>query len=339
MDIENQTPWAADAMPMWTQNRTRQPVLVVKTGYRWDEQGELHPLSQSDIVLEKAERYYNDDPSSHSLQADLDLVPFKQGFELTLTGTAHFPRPVEMFEVALQLIDRQEQPNWQKSLRIIGPHHWQRNLLGWLPSKTEPIASLPLQYEYAFGGSHPDRPQKANQKNPAGLGHHVTVGAALPQIQQLPLINKKHNKPEPAGFGPLPRHWQPRQVRQRQVNADAAIEGYCPYPFIVDPLLYNSAPKDQQFSAAPSPDLRLRLKNLDKQQPNQTVNLPNAKPEAVLSNGDKVELNWDTLVIDSDNKQLFQLWRGVVPIALLDIYSVDLTLNDATLAAPEEAAL
>lgn len=333
MKTDNHTPWAAFATPLWTVERKKEPVLVVKTGFTWDEQGNLTPMKQSDIPFEQFDRFNNDDPQNHSMAAAGDYVPFKNGFELLLFGTAYSVKPVPMFEVSAQIQEPNGKTVWEKQLYVLGPHHWQRNLFGWVTSIPEPITELPLQYEFSYGGMADKNQEKLCEYNPAGQGYVVESGRALPQIQNKPLISQKKHKPEPVGFGPLASHWQPRKAAFDALNNSDAFGGGCPYKYVVDRSLYNVAPADQQLTSIPANGSILTLRNLDAKRPVQQVKLPVANPKAKLSGGESIALTYDTLIIDADKKELYQVWRGTVPLALKhmnsqDIQIVDLTLNE-----------
>ena len=86
MQIENNTPFAAATLPMWHRNRKIHPILVIKTGYRWNDEGQLSALTQDEIIIEPVDRYTNDDAENASLEASADMVPFKNGFELLASG-------------------------------------------------------------------------------------------------------------------------------------------------------------------------------------------------------------------------------------------------------------
>lgn len=328
MQVDNRSPWASDSMPLWTDQRTLQPVLVIKTGFQWDALGHLHPIPVEDIPIETTERFYNDDPEQGSLAAAADMVPFKHGCELLIFGTAKAPSSGNAFNVEVQWFSEQQQRLWAKQLRVFGRHVWGKNLFGWMPSALEPVDYMPLRYEYAFGGQHEEKPEKTNPNNPVGRGQQVSVGAELPQIQQAPFITSRHQKPMPAGFGPLAAHWQPRFERYRQLDAEAAASGQCPYPWRLDRALYNCAPADQQFEQWPDTKGSLRLKHFAGEHPEQSVNLPNCQPIATLSDGREIELRWDTLIVDTDNCSLFQVWRGVVPVSLKDLLNAQVLVMD-----------
>ena len=96
-----------------------------------------------------------------------------------------------------------------KELAVIGKRYW-RALIG--PSAPEPFTTMPLSYEYAFGGEKYD-------KNTRGMGME-TVDVFGEQRMPLPnvenpdkLMTSEADRPEPAGFAPLDIMWQQRLKR------------------------------------------------------------------------------------------------------------------------------
>ena len=335
MNIDNSTPWDAIAVSMWTIERQRRPVLIVKTGYSWDAQGKLTALPTGQSELEVVDRFYDDDPENRSIESAGDLVPFKDGFEVVLAGTAYSPEPAPMFTVSAKLVTPGHQTYWHKELHILGPHHWQRGFLGWVPSSPEHIKSLPLCYEYAYGGKSKDKENKLNEMNPVGLGYSVEADSALPQIQTTPYISQRKHKPAPVGFGPIAPHWYPRSKYFSELNSDDAVKGACPYKYAVNSAIYNVAPTDQQFREVPPTGSKLELINLHPEQAIQLIELPSAKPVAMV-NDVNVELLWDTLIVDCDHCKIYQVWRGIVPVTERQMMSEDISLTDNTVEEVEQ---
>jgi hypothetical protein len=91
-------------------------------------------------------------------------------------------------EVMVKIGDR------EKRLFVFGSRTWNHGL----PSKPEPIVSLPLDYAHAFGGAEYD-------KNPDGIGYKDNL---LPCIENpAKLVASPGDTPAPAGFSPLDPSW------------------------------------------------------------------------------------------------------------------------------------
>jgi hypothetical protein len=329
MNIDNKSQWAYCIAPQWTINRKLQPLLVVKTAYQWDDQGTLTPLPESDIEIEVVDRFYNDDAQNKGLAASSDTVPFKKGFELLLTGTAHSLAPTQSIMVSMALQDATHRTVWQKQCRVTGERHWQRSLLGWQPSEPALFQSLPMQYEHAYGGKCSKNSDNVFNENPIGIGFKINSEQnALPIIEQAPWLTNPKQSRSPAGFAPLAPHWSPRLERLQSLDAEAAAQGACPYSWPVDPNLFNAAPEDQILTEPPNQSCRLKLQGLHPKHEVQTIALPKNIPQAWYKSA-LLPLVWDTLIIDADKQRLYQLWRVSVPITLSQLPSLALTLSNA----------
>ncbi|MFQ3229590.1 DUF2169 domain-containing protein [Reinekea sp.] len=338
MNIDNKSQWAYCIVPQWTIDRNLKPLLVVKTGYQWDDQGVLTPLPETDIEIEVVDRFYDDDAQNKSLAACNDMVPFKKGFELFLTGTAHSLTPTQSIMVGMALQDTTARTLWHKKCRVTGVRHWQRGLLGWQPSEPALFQNLAMQYEFAYGGTCSKNTDKTFRENPIGVGYKISgEQKSLPRIEQAPwLFNPKQSR-SPAGFAALAPHWSPRLERLQSLDAEAAAQGACPYSWPVDPNLFNAAPEDQILTEPPNQHCLLQLQGLHPKYEVQTIALPKNTPQAQYKTA-LLPLVWDTLIIDADKQRLYQLWRVSIPITLSQLPSLTLTLSNAVTCDESEVA-
>lgn len=112
--------------------------------------------------------------------------------------------------------------------------------------------------------------------NPAGI--------SLPQIEQGPrFINKPADKVKVAGFGPIPPAWHLRDI-------------------------FNMAPDDQQFERFFIGGEKITLKGLFKSPHEVSLVLPKIKPKLTPTEN----ICCDTLIIDTDKKNLQLIWRAGV---------------------------
>ena len=324
MQIDNTSPWATQLAPAWGKDRMQQMTLVVKTGYRWDDEGSLTPLMQGEITIEAGERFYQDDAENASVAAGNDTVPFKHGFEILATGTAHTINPkANVTTVSIALVDErngQTKTQWMKTLSVFGKRRWQRRFLSVMPTVPEALVPTPIRYELAYGGKKLDSTGQEKKKkgrfkkNPVGQGFAANGKEHwLPQIEQAPLIKRKGQRVEPAGFGPVATTWEPRWPSFENLDDAAAQAGRCFYEQPVNERMFNCAPQDQQFSEPPAEGLMLQLTGLHATHKTQTIPLPEAQPQAMVYINEQWEalpLACDTLIIDADNQVLYQLWRG-----------------------------
>ncbi len=104
------------------------------------------PLAQTDI-------FYGDVGKS-SVQEESDFAPYKPWCDVIVIGDAVSPtrQPLERFEAGIRM-SRKGNTIVDKRVIVTGPRFWQKRFLrGWTLTKPEPIAALPLRYEYAYGG-------------------------------------------------------------------------------------------------------------------------------------------------------------------------------------------
>jgi hypothetical protein len=117
---------------------------------------------------------------------------------------------------------------------------------------------MPLIWERSFGGSDGSASETmrngSEMRNLVGRGFHLNdasksiVGKLLPNIERAdhPMSNWS-DKPEPIGFGPLGRGWQPR-IRFAGTYDQRWMDERLPFlPQDFDNRYFQSAPQDQQL--------------------------------------------------------------------------------------------
>ena len=318
IQLDNQTPWSAGLYPGWSRSGQRQQTLVVKIGYRFDPRGQLNPVPLP--LIESDE--YRGNPETSSLSQVTETVPFKQGAELYLYGSAQpgnaAPGSLQV-EIGLRYDNNRY---WSKDLLVFGPRQWERKLFTLLPGHPQTLTDpVELIYENAYGGQDPQHPEEIYQANPAGCGYSLrglrSKALLLPQLEQGPqFIASPASRVHPAGFGPLPAHWSPRCNLNVAIDSEAIASGTCPFCSEQPADLYNCAPTDQRVATPFVGAMTLKLTGLvttaprellleiPKQQPLATLNLTNTK--------EQIELSCDTLIIDSDQQTVALVFRGAI---------------------------
>jgi hypothetical protein len=190
---------------------------------------------------------YNGEDGASSLRYEADLVALKPTTDIVINGTAYAPkgRPSKDFLVSFRV------GHVSKVLRVRGDRRWRRGLLGVTPSWADPITSLPIIYEHAYGGfdqTDPDpKRQRLDTRNPVGRG----VVAKSRRLLGQPVPNFEYpkgslRKTGPAGFGAIASHWSPR----RELNGtydEKWMEKRCPLlPNDWDPRSLLCSPLDQR---------------------------------------------------------------------------------------------
>ncbi len=343
LELLNESPWSAGLYTGWGRDRQHQMTLVVKAGFRFDARGTVS--AEQGVEIETSDRHY-DAPLTSALEAASDIVPFKAGGELLLSGTAYPPHRTALVaktEAALVFADGRR---WSKSLRITGRRRWQRKLVMMLPGDPEPMAPTPIRYEFAYGGV--DRVRQALEaRNPVGLGFakygRVANGQEMARIEKGPaFVSKPSEHPAPAGYGPIPAGWQPRRGETENVDEEALAAGLCPYAQQPSPTMFNYAPPDQRFPAPFAGGEAVTLRGFFPNLNDTAVSfqLPRLQLEAHLSlEGalQPVALVCDTVIVDTELSTVSLVWRGAIPWRRSEAKTGWVLLHDAA-AEREESA-
>ncbi len=336
-ELDNRSDWAAGLYPGWSRDGKRQMTLVFKVACRFDAHGRVTPLTPPPAI-EEADRYHGE-PGRSSLAAACETVPFKDGGELLLSGTAHPPKAGStVMEVSVGL-RRADDRFWEKTLRLFGPRRWDKGLLGISAGRPAPLAPLLLRYEHAYGGADPNHEDQLYGANPVGSGFSQkgwrVKGMVLPQIEIGPkFITAPTQRVVPAGLGPIAPFWEPRLSACKELDEEAVSWGGCPFGNKAPSGLYNAAPLDQRFDVSFEGGETIRLKGLvaEAAHPDGTLlHLPSPRPGLKLVSGHRVEnlqAVCDTLTIDTDTRTICMLWRTGLSWKLQDQHSNWVVLRD-----------
>lgn len=329
-DLNNESPWQATLAPGYSHKRQQLAVVIIKAGYAIDiETGALTPLKKKPVI--EAADQHEGDPLKSALIAAGECSPPKVGGEFYILG-ATLPQPnrdTTAAEASVSLTHSNGR-QFDKTIRIIGKRQWQGTWMLPTISKPQPLSPVSLGYENAYGGHDPAPGPK--EKHPVYLANYAgkgyladaksCTGIELPQLETAPYINRPSDRPQPAGFGPLPVFWQPRRTEQGTPDLEAAKRGGCPYGPDAQASMHNSAPLDQRFPNAWQGGETLSLTNvLAGQQYCKPcrITLPRNTPQIALTgSGEDRMLNavCDTFWIDAKKNQLFMIYRAAYPMRL-----------------------
>lgn len=328
LEFANQTIWSGGLYPGWDNKQQSQLTAVFKASYEFDEHGQLLPLAEQLPLVEADE--HGDDPLNSSLKAALETAAFKQGGEIYLYGTAYPEREnLLAMEVGVGILftDGRE---WKKVLRVFGERKWKKTMLNHQHDQQPGfVTSIPLSYEYAFGGRNPADEEDEYPANPVGIGYNSDQRNLacddLPRIEVGPnFMVTPMQKPTPAGFGPLPVWWEPRSSEIGLPVEDPMAQGGCPYSKSAKDSLHNAAPLDQRFKkpflGGEVIHLRALVKDVNHQQSIHIV-LPELHPQMYTIIDNKTELLTpvcDTVVINTDDRTLAMIYRAGIPWRMTD---------------------
>ncbi len=247
-ELRNKTPYAV--LPGWVRDREGSEVwlVAVRATYEIAPDGTLALAREQDPVCLAPK--YKGKPAESTLVYDSDLMPPKPTTDILLHGHAYAPKgvPSPFIDVLMKV------GPVSKILRAYGDRYWRVGIFGLKLSDPESAAKVPLSYEYAYGGWDRNYPEEKDYRwfgrNPLGRGfaeesEHL-AGYRAPNLEdpRHPVTSWK-DRPAPAGFGPIPCHWEPRRKWGGTYDEKWEKERQPLLPKDFDERYYQSAPEDQ----------------------------------------------------------------------------------------------
>lgn len=294
MDLLNESGFQA----AWTLGQIRPPSLsatfVVKGTFDLVPDGIARPCEAQDLLT--GDEPFDED--GQVLRYSNDFALFKPRADFLVTGTCRLPGPAPTCPVSIAV------GAYSKSLAVIGDRVWK----GGVPTEPVPFVSLPVSYDRAFGG-----PEFA--RNPAGRGYR---DGRLPNVERPDsLIRDPEDRPEPAGFGPLPMTWPQRASKSGTYGKKWQKERWPWFPEDFDWSFFNAAPEDQQLPEYFRGDEEIRIENFHPEHRLLRSKLPGIRVRCFLTElvrtrfrFHEIPMQLDTLSVDADRSRLHLVWRG-----------------------------
>jgi len=320
MHLINQSPFQAVALPAVCHEDNHHVIVVIKGTFALGETGNEVYVADEQAEINLADVYWGE-PGKSSLKYESDIAIVKPGTDVILIGKARSNRGT-----VLQLDVNLRVGALKKVIRVFGNRRWERAGNSWRMTPTEPFESMPLVYEYAYGGINPwktpDGPEDVDRRNPIGTGyadeqsHRAVNRIRLPNLE-LPdqLITDIRQRPEPAGFGFVARNWLPRSAMMGTYDKAWVDQRNPLLPTDFDPMSYSAASKglraDQFFTGGE----QVLIDNVSvKGQLNFA--LPKNRVKVITYiNEQRVEhqTQMDTVVIEPGRNRLILTWRIAIP--------------------------
>ncbi len=317
LELANQSQWSAGLYPGWAADHEYQYTVVVKQSFSFDHWGNITALGDCEPILQTDQ--YLDDPLKSSLSAANEVVPFKKGGEIILYGTVYPHKPKA--SVTSVKVEIRGATIWKKELLVSGTRLWVKGFMGVKVSEALELMPTPLQYEYAYGGTHPNNEELFAETNPIGMGYIVDSknieNTKLPQIElSNRLMTTLKDIPVSAGFSPIPAFWAPRNKIGADIDEQAAKVGDCYYGKNVPDNLFNCAPEDQQFATPFSGTESISLTGFFEEVSTPvTLKLNIETPDVILFDAEQEEYlspTLDTIVINTDEQKFHCIWRQAI---------------------------
>ena len=296
--------------------RLLQSTFLIKAAFRLKQNGDAEFLDEAETL--SGDIHAGDDLNKSLVYAS-DFAPFKERADLVLVGTAYAPshKSTQALEVLMRV------GRVRKSLYVVGDREWKRRFFFWTKvSKPNPFVSMPLSYEFAYGGP-------GYKKNPLGRGWR---SGRAPNIEhEKRLSTGPRDNIHPAGFAPIPAHWEPRRNMMGTYKGKWLKERWPWFPEDFDWRYFNAAPADQQMEGYLRGDEELEFENLHPKHSIYKSRLPGLRTRCFLNerlqNGEllfrEVPMNLDTLWINMEEEKLILVWRGLAPVRTLKLREIE----------------
>ena len=244
--LNNDPPFAAERTLVCDRYGAAQWVVAIKCTYEFDSRGP-RPCEEQEPV--RSAPVHAGDPLRSSLLFECDLDYTRTTTDILYEGHAYAPQgPAKRVDVLLRV------GPVTKQLAVHGVRFWKKGIVSPTASRPEPFVRMPLDYEHTFGGVDVDSKgivHGLDVRNPAGRGFSTSagraIGKALPNIEypQVP-AQSWSDRPPPAGFGPIARHWSPRRELAGTYDAVWERDRMPLLPADFDERFLQCAPIDQQ---------------------------------------------------------------------------------------------
>jgi uncharacterized protein YjbI with pentapeptide repeats len=307
--VVNRTPLVAAAMPAHVKPGQPARTVIVKGTFDLVPGGPARLRGETETFTGDV---HAGDDLRRSLLYPTDFASWKPRADVTLKGRAHAPGGSSP---AAQVRFRfgRKGSGFDRRIAVFGDRGWPEAVVKLGPSEPRRFESIPIVYEYAFGG-----PGFAS--NPVGLGYQ---GLTRPPNLEDPdrLIEGPADTPDPVGFGAVPAIWPERASRLGTYGAEWKKTRWPHFPDDMDRGFFQAAPAAQQLAHLDG-DETFELVGMHREHPVIDGSLPRLRarcfaqrPTAAGAGFVEIALRLDTVTFDVDEMKLTLVWRGLVDVA------------------------
>lgn len=202
-----------------------------------------------------------------------DLGLPKSNGEYLVYGKAYATKPVQGIGIYVNI------GNLSKTLVALGNRYWTSTGI----SKPEKFTQMTVSYINAYGGN-------GYPENPIGKGYSSNSEEKiyLPNIEDPNKpITRRSDQPFPAGFTAYPIDWPQRMQYMGQIDNNYLQESWPEFPKGTNPLIFNTAPNDQQIKGFFQGTEKFTIKNMHPANPTQNSELPRVRARIFIVQKDK----------------------------------------------------
>ncbi len=308
--IENRTPYAVQRAFQRDREGAEVWVVAVRATFTLHPDGRTTLAEHQRPVVDAP--VYLGAPGRSSLLYDSDLVLTKPGTDVLVHGHAYAPAGERASQVTVGL----QLGALSKVLEVRGESAWALAPLGVELPAPRPFDRMPLVYERAYGGSAPaaagDAAPVVDARNPVGTG--FAERRQQRPGQRAPNVIYPGDETRPAGFGPLPREWEPRRSLAGTYDREWEETRFPLYAEDLDDRFFHCAPEDQQTAEHLAGGEAVTLRNLT---PGGLLQLQLPEVQLAFEThflGDTVEHQGElhTVVLEPDLQRVQLVWHAAL---------------------------
>lgn len=343
MSFQNRTPFEPFMFQSLDMAGDRFQVVLLKGTFDISPSGPVEISRVQDKICTADERW--EGSPSASLKNEDDLAPYKSRTDVLVTATAHAPQG----KPAREWLSGVSVGKVAKRILVSGPRVWVHTRMGgWALGEAEPVKSVPIRYERAYGGiAMRSSGAEAYQQNPVGRGYADgnTADKARPIVAPnlltpdfvLPQLGGEYPV---EGFSAVHKSWLPRRAKAGTFDETWRKTRHPKVPEDFDFGYYNCAHPDLIYPGLLEGGEEVRLERLHPDHEILRFRLPVHFVFAGVTDmigyryGGPARL--DTVHIDVERMKLVLSYRATLPILGDGVSKVEAALAQP---APAKEAL
>lgn len=337
LELRNHTPLSVLLSPSLNKDGIDYVTVVMKGRFTIVPGQHRLAIADEPAPVFHKDQYY-DTPENSSVRYEADIALRKLATDIVVNGHAYAPKGGTATQVDATVAVGAH----SKTCRVFGDRFWEKSktsVMTWAASPPKAFDRMPLTYERAFGGAEsnvpPNRTPELFAANPVGKGFigqdgSVREGQPLPNIEDpRHLISRGNDRPPPAGFGFIARHWQPRLSFAGTYDEAWQQQRLPLLPNDFNERYFNAAHPDLVMGSLFRGGERVTLTNLSEAGP-LAIDLPAwTDPITIVTKGKPTVYLpvMDTVLIEPDDKTVLITWRVSAPCPKEFLYIDSVTIG------------